>query len=135
MGAKFVAKQARQSYTIVWVRLPQLSMEFYDGIILTRIENSIGKLLKVDTCTSVKLRGGYARLCVELFLEQPVQNHIMVGQHKQSILYERENILCKACDRIGHACHNCSYSKQPIKQREEQSISETTQPVQESTLE
>ncbi|XP_019265915.1 PREDICTED: uncharacterized protein LOC109243437 [Nicotiana attenuata] len=66
----FVAKEAHQSYTAVWVRLPQLPTEFYDGIILTRIGNCIGKLLKVDARTSTTLRGRYARLYVELPLEQ-----------------------------------------------------------------
>ncbi|XP_019251301.1 PREDICTED: uncharacterized protein LOC109230234 [Nicotiana attenuata] len=75
----FVAKKACQSFTAIWVRLPQLPTEFYDGIILSRIGNSIGKLLKVDACTSATLRGRYARLCVELPLDQPVQNFILIG--------------------------------------------------------
>ncbi|XP_070042758.1 uncharacterized protein [Nicotiana tomentosiformis] len=131
----FVAKKAQQSYTAIWVRLPQLPTEFYDKIILTRIGNSIGKLLKVDVCTSATLRGRYARLCLKLPLEQPVQNHILVGHHKQAILYEGENILCKACGRIGHTCHNCSYSNQPIKQKGEQKLLKISQPVQEEDQE
>lgn len=41
----FVAKNAKQSHTTVWVRLPQLPTEFYDGQILQRVGKSIGKLL------------------------------------------------------------------------------------------
>ncbi|XP_075109000.1 uncharacterized protein LOC142180812 [Nicotiana tabacum] len=75
----FVAKEAHQSYTVVWVRLPELPTKLYDGIILSIIGNCIGKLLKVDTCASATLRGRYARLFVELPLKQPVQNYLLIG--------------------------------------------------------
>ncbi|XP_075080585.1 uncharacterized protein LOC142166070 [Nicotiana tabacum] len=103
----FVATNAYQNYTAVWIRLPQLLTEFYDGIILTKIGNCNGKLLKVDACTSATLRGRYARLCVELPLDQPVQNFIMIGHHKQPILYEGEGFLCKVYGRLGHSSRIC----------------------------
>ncbi|XP_019234667.1 PREDICTED: uncharacterized protein LOC109215103 [Nicotiana attenuata] len=105
----FVANRASQNYTAVWIRLPQFPTEFYDGIILTKIGNYIGKLLKVDACTSATLRGRYARLCVELPLDQPVQTSIMIGHHNQPILYEGEGFLCKNCGRLGHSTHSCPY--------------------------
>ncbi|XP_019238685.1 PREDICTED: uncharacterized protein LOC109218756 [Nicotiana attenuata] len=86
----FVATKACQNHTAVWIRLPQLPTKFYDGIILTKIGNYIGKLLKVDACTSATLRGRYARLCVELPLNKPVQTSILIGQHVQPIPYEGE---------------------------------------------
>lgn len=81
--------------TAVWVRLPQLPTEFYDEIILQKIGNSIGKLLKVDACTSATLRGRYARLCVELPLENPVQPCILIGSHPQQLSYEGKRFLQK----------------------------------------
>ncbi|XP_019241415.1 PREDICTED: uncharacterized protein LOC109221386 [Nicotiana attenuata] len=117
----FIAKEAHQSYTTVWVRLPQLPTEFYDGIILSRIGNCIGKLLKVDACTSATLRGRYVRLCVELPPEQPVQNYLLIGQHKQLILYEGDDILCKACGKLGHTSLRCSQATLPTKQKADQS--------------
>ncbi|XP_075110427.1 uncharacterized protein LOC142181308 [Nicotiana tabacum] len=109
----FVATKASQNYTSVWIRLPQLPTEFYDGIILTKIGNCIGKLLKVDACTSVTLRGGYARLCVELSLDQPIQTFIMIGHHKQRIHYEGEGFLCKACGRLGYSNQSCPHRTFP----------------------
>lgn len=110
----FMAKKAQQSYNAVWIKLPQLPTEFYDGLILSKIGNSIRKILKVDASTSATQKRRYARLCVELPLEQPVQTHVLVGPHKQALLYEGENIHCKACGRLGNTCHNCPYSSQPI---------------------
>lgn len=37
----FVATQARQSFTTIWIRLPQLPTEFYDGEILKKVGSTI----------------------------------------------------------------------------------------------
>ncbi|XP_019238423.1 PREDICTED: uncharacterized protein LOC109218510 [Nicotiana attenuata] len=117
----FVAKEAHQNFTAVWVCLPQLPTEFYDGIILSRIGNCIGKLLKVDACTSATLRGRYARLCVELPLDQPIQNYILIGQHKQPIQYEVDDILCKTCGKLGHISLCCTQVTLPTEAKGGQS--------------
>ncbi|XP_019255120.1 PREDICTED: uncharacterized protein LOC109233709 [Nicotiana attenuata] len=108
-GPNFVSSKAKEVYSAVWVHLPQLPTEFYDGIVLGRIGNSIGKLLRVDACTSSTIRGRYARLCVQVPLDQPVQTAIQIGSHIQQLLYEGENFLCKACGRLGHKAPSCSY--------------------------
>ncbi|KAF3614437.1 hypothetical protein FXO37_35945 [Capsicum annuum] len=53
----FIPEEATQSYTTIWIRLPQLPMKFYHENILERIGNKLGTLLKIDTCTSATLRG------------------------------------------------------------------------------
>ncbi|XP_075076605.1 uncharacterized protein LOC142163237 [Nicotiana tabacum] len=107
----FVARNEKLTTSAVWVRLPQLSTEFYDGKILAKIGNAKGRLLKIDTCTSTNLRGRYARICVEIPLEIPVQSFLFVGDHKQDILYEGEDFLCKNCGRFGHTLRQCTYIK------------------------
>ncbi|KAH0730098.1 hypothetical protein KY289_001286 [Solanum tuberosum] len=84
-------------------------MEFYDGILLRRIGNSIGKLLKIDACTSSTLHGRYARLCVQIPIEEPVTISIQIGNHKQDIVYEGEGFLCKNCGRLGHTIQICPH--------------------------
>ncbi|XP_070020711.1 uncharacterized protein At4g02000-like [Nicotiana sylvestris] len=66
----FVASKTKELYSVVWVRLPQLPTEFYDGTVLGRIGNSIGKLLRIDVCTSSTTRERYGRLCVQFLLDQ-----------------------------------------------------------------
>lgn len=103
----FVAEKAKQIHTVVWVRLPQLRTKFYNGIILKTIGKSIGNLLKIDACTSATLRGRYARLCIELPLDRPVQTCILIGTHLQQLVYEGNNFICKNCGHLGHTANTC----------------------------
>lgn len=61
--------------------------------------------------------GRYARLCVELPLEFPVQPFIYIGRHKQYIHYEGENFLCKNCGRLGHTLGQCTYVQKENKEK------------------
>ncbi|PHU15417.1 hypothetical protein BC332_16622 [Capsicum chinense] len=45
------------SHSAIWVRPPQLPTEFYDHLILEKISNYLGSLLKINSCTSSTLRG------------------------------------------------------------------------------
>ncbi|XP_075097003.1 uncharacterized protein LOC142174744 [Nicotiana tabacum] len=108
--ANFVASEAKPLFTAIWLELPQLSTEFYDSLILQRIGNTIGKLLKVDACTSATHRGRYARLCVEIPMNTTVKSFIFIGSHKQDICYEDEKFLCKNCGRLGHVAPQCHYT-------------------------
>ncbi|XP_009798240.1 uncharacterized protein [Nicotiana sylvestris] len=105
--SNFVASNAKQIHTAVWIRLPNLPTEFYDGIIIQKIGNSIGRLLKLDVCTSATLRGRYARLCVELPIDKPVAKSINIEDHKQLIEYEGDKILCKNRGLLGHTMYQC----------------------------
>ncbi|KAK4731536.1 hypothetical protein R3W88_024524 [Solanum pinnatisectum] len=59
----FIANKATTTNTTTWIRLPHLPTKFYDEVILKKIGNVIGKLLKIDVCTSTTIRGRYARIC------------------------------------------------------------------------
>lgn len=105
----FVASEAEVTSLTIWVRLPELPTEFYDTIILSKIGSKLGRLLKIDTCTSATLRGRYARICVEVPIGIPVKTHITIGRHKHNLFYEGADILCKTCGRLGHIHLNCAY--------------------------
>ncbi|XP_019255049.1 PREDICTED: uncharacterized protein LOC109233623 [Nicotiana attenuata] len=113
---KFVPQEATLSFTAIWVRLPQLPTEFYDKEVLEKVGRKLGKLLKIDTCTSATLRGRYARICIQVPLETPVATSVTIGDHKQLVLYEGENVLCTGCGRIEHILKGCLH-----RQRQQQS--------------
>jgi len=52
------------SSNAVWISLNELPIEYYEVEVLKQIENSIGKVLRIDTHTVAEARGRFARLCV-----------------------------------------------------------------------
>lgn len=106
---KFLASEAQLTYSAIWLHLPQLPTEFYDIEILQKLGNNVGKLLKIDACTSTTTRGRYTRICVEVSLDKPLKSHIYIGTHKQIILYEGLNLLCVNCCCLGHNKKQCTH--------------------------
>ncbi|XP_019251424.1 PREDICTED: uncharacterized protein LOC109230374 [Nicotiana attenuata] len=104
---KFLVSSSKLTYTTIWSRLPELPTEFYDTQILQQVGNKLGKLLKIDTCTSSTLRGKYGRICIEVPLEQPLKSHVFIRNHRQQILYKGLNMLCVRLGRIGHPTTYC----------------------------
>ncbi|KAH0642619.1 hypothetical protein KY285_033493 [Solanum tuberosum] len=114
----FVASEAKETYSSIWIRLPELPTEYYDHTILAKIGNKLGKLVKTDVCTSATLRERYARICIKVPVEHPVRSHIPIGNLKQKIIYEGDGILCLSCGRVGHTTIACSYTKQAKQNKE-----------------
>ncbi|XP_019253973.1 PREDICTED: uncharacterized protein LOC109232674 [Nicotiana attenuata] len=128
---KFMASETKITYSAIWLRLPELPTEFYDLQILKKLGNKIGKLLTVDTCTSTTTRGRYARLCIEVPLDQPFKTHLFISSHKQTILYEGLNMLYINCGRLGHNQRACTYHLQQNFPQESNPLhqSQTTNPT------
>nr|XP_009785460.1 PREDICTED: uncharacterized protein LOC104233720 [Nicotiana sylvestris] len=93
----------------VWIKHSQLPTKFYDTTILEQADNKVGKLLKIDTCTSSTLRGRYARICVQVPLDIPVTTKVIISTHNQALVYEGEGVLCTGCGRIGHTLRSCEF--------------------------
>lgn len=64
MGAKVHTKESKYDKVAVWIRVPKISLEYYDEEALTIIGNRIGQTIKVDMNTSHQLRGHFTRICV-----------------------------------------------------------------------
>ena len=111
----FKAFEAKLTSMAVWIRFPELPIEFYDGSVLKEIGSAIGPVLRIDAYTASGSRGSYARLCVQVDLEKPLINFIRIGKYRQSMLYEGISTLCFSCGRLGHTQDKCCYS---IKQNE-----------------
>lgn len=93
----------------IWLRILQLPMEYYDITILEKVGRKIGKLVKIDTCTSSALRGRYARIYDQVPVEKILKTTIAIENHHQDIVYEGEGILCKVCRRLGHIVGSCPH--------------------------
>ena len=98
----FKASEATLSSVAVWVRLPELSIEFYDLTILKEIGIAIGPVLRIDSFTTSRTRGSYARLCIQIDLEKPFINIVRMGRLKQGVMFEGIGSLWFCCGRLGH---------------------------------
>ena len=56
----FKASKASFNSVAVWVRLPELPIEFYDNSVLLEIGKAIGPVLRIDSYTASGARGSYA---------------------------------------------------------------------------
>ena len=120
----FKASEAKLSSMAVWVKLPDLPIEFYDKEMLKKIGKAIGLVLCIDSYIASESRGSYARLCIQIDLEKPLTKWVRVGRINQQVLYESISTLCFCCGRLGHKLENCCYrvkqTEQGKKLREEE---------------
>ncbi|XP_028760838.1 uncharacterized protein LOC114719495 [Neltuma alba] len=86
----------------VWVRLPRVSLEYYDEEALTIIGNRIGETIKVDMNTSCQLRGHYARMCVLVDLGKQLMSGFSLDGEDYYLEYEGLHSLCTNCSVYGH---------------------------------
>uniref|UniRef100_A0A2N9HK07 DUF4283 domain-containing protein n=1 Tax=Fagus sylvatica TaxID=28930 RepID=A0A2N9HK07_FAGSY len=103
----FRASEAFVSSVAIWVRLPELPVEYYHKDSLLRIGSGLGPVLRVDFNTAAGTRGRFARICIQLDLEQPLARTIRVGKTKLAVIYEGIGLLCFHFGRIGHRSESC----------------------------
>ncbi|KAK7840427.1 hypothetical protein CFP56_016727 [Quercus suber] len=115
---EFKASSANLSQVAIWIRLPELPIEYYDPIILKKIGSKIGPVLRIDGNTASNARGRFARLCVQVSLDKPLAKNVIIGKFRQPITYEGIHSLCFSCGRLGHrkdACpHTISVPTKPV---------------------
>ena len=101
--------EANLSAVAVWIRLPELPIEYYKVSVLKNIGKAIGPVLRIDTHTTSESRGKFARLCVQVNLDKPLVNLIRIGGIWQKVQYEGLGSLCFSCGRVGHQAVGCPY--------------------------
>ncbi|KAA0034062.1 uncharacterized protein E6C27_scaffold65G00480 [Cucumis melo var. makuwa] len=109
----FKPSEAINSSVNVWIRLPELSIEYYDVEILKRIADAIGgRLVKIDPVTRDRWKCKFARFCISVNLCDPLPSMIELGRIRQRIEYEGFE-LCAKCNRVGDLRHDCSSLNNP----------------------
>ena len=75
----FKPSTANISLVSVWILLYELPIELYEAEILREINESIGKVLRIDTHTAMEARGKYARMCIQIDINNPLIDTILIG--------------------------------------------------------
>lgn len=82
-------------------------MEYYHKDSLLCIGSGLGPVLRVDFNIVAGTRGRFARICIQLDLDQPLARTIRVGKTKLAVIYEGIGLLCFQCGRISHRSEWC----------------------------
>ncbi|KAA0034059.1 hypothetical protein E6C27_scaffold65G00450 [Cucumis melo var. makuwa] len=106
----FKPSEALILHVDVWIRLPELGIEYYDKEILEKIAEAIGVcLVKIDPVTERRQKCMFARICIRITLCNPLIYSIQFGQTLQKVQYEGLDSLCSVCgciDNLKHVCLN-----------------------------
>ena len=69
---EFKASSVTFSSVVVWIRLPECSIDFYKQNALLKIGKAIGPVLRIDAYIATGVRGRFTRLCVHFNLDKPL---------------------------------------------------------------
>ncbi|XP_028769816.1 uncharacterized protein LOC114727283 [Neltuma alba] len=104
-------KADNQKRIATWIRFPDLPVELYNVESLRRLGNLVGKMLKIDRTTAFSEKGGFARICVELDLEQPLLPSFDHFGEERKIKYEGLHLVCFNCGTYGHRMDHCTWRR------------------------
>ncbi|GKV20925.1 hypothetical protein SLEP1_g30970 [Rubroshorea leprosula] len=119
----FDLDKATFTTTAIWARSPRLPIEYYDVKILERIGKLLGKPLQLDAHTAHQTRGQFARICVQVDLDESLVPFVRIGKHIQKVLYEGPVALCFSYGCVGHKENSC-----PLKSSQAPAVMEEDSP-------
>jgi hypothetical protein len=103
----------------IWIKLHHIPLEYWNTICLSHIASGVGKPICTDAVTSEHSRLGFARILVEVDIEDEFPKEIdLIGLDgeviKIGIEYPWIPIRCKNCSLFGHATHTCTKIEKPL---------------------
>lgn len=104
----FIPDNQPMRFLTAWVRIPHLSVEYFDKEFLRKIGGKIGKVARIDNNTAMAQRGKFTRLSVELDLTKPLLSKFWLKGKIWKVQYEGLMMICFHCGRIGHLGETCS---------------------------
>ncbi|RAL53703.1 hypothetical protein DM860_015431 [Cuscuta australis] len=96
----------------IWIQFPDLEMKYWSLTGLSRLGSTIGKPIKRDGATASRRKWAYARIMIEVQINQTFPDQINFINEEgriitQTVTYEWEPTICSHCDRIGHKLEKC----------------------------
>ncbi|RZB50930.1 hypothetical protein D0Y65_047683 [Glycine soja] len=87
--------------------LMSFQLNLFNEKFLWRLGSTLGEMLKIDKVTTIQSRGKFARICVELDLDKPLQPKAIVREYLLNMQYEGLHVVCFKCGRYGHRERDC----------------------------
>jgi len=97
----------------VWVRFPNLPLQCWSPLCLSKLASVIGKPVHSDSPTTSMTRLSYARVLIDIDLLAELPSSIDItlpnGVTKsQAVIYESLPKFCKQCKTLGHSTSACN---------------------------
>ena len=91
---------------LVWVRLLELPLEFWNEDVFRGVANSFGELLSIHSIIASRSRLTYAWICIGVregdYMPEVVSFHSKLGTHTQQLDYESVHFSCFHFLKSGH---------------------------------
>ncbi|KAL6494775.1 hypothetical protein OROGR_031575 [Orobanche gracilis] len=94
-------------YAITWVRVLNLPMELFDRSVILALAKCIGDPIKIDGNTFNASRGKFARFCVQVRTDMPLELGLCINKKVYQVVYENISSLCHLCGKVGHVKAKC----------------------------
>ncbi|XP_019267318.1 PREDICTED: uncharacterized protein LOC109244650 [Nicotiana attenuata] len=103
----------------LWVKLPNLPVNWWSMTALSKIESALGNPIYADECMTGAVRISYARLLVEMDITKPLPGQVKLQDPKgkemmQVVEYDWEPKYCSKCLKIGH---DYAENRKPMQQQ------------------
>ena len=104
----FVPEEDNITRLTAWVRIPKLSVEYFNkDFLLHKIGSKIGKVRRVDNTMANVDRGQFTRLSVEIDLTKPLLSKFRLNGRIWKVQYEGLRMICFKCGTQGHKEESC----------------------------
>lgn len=99
---KFRADCDKVETAITWVRVLNLPIEFFCESIIHSLAMCVGDPIKIDGNTFNATRGKFARFCVQIKIDVPLQLGVCMDGVVYQVVYENLPSVCYECGQAGH---------------------------------
>lgn len=113
----------KEGYETITIRerFPNLKLHYYTEAGLSKIASILGKPLYTDNTTVTKSKVAFARVCVEVGMDNSRPSHIQfINEYRklevQAVEYEWIPPSCNLCSRFGHDLNHCPQQKVDLKE-------------------
>ncbi|XP_062075210.1 uncharacterized protein LOC133779239 [Humulus lupulus] len=108
----------------VWVRLPDLGLQYWGVNCLSALVSTIGKPIMIDKITQNRSMIKFARVLVEMEITDSLPKFISYFNEKgqiadQIIEYEWMPTKCSNCKKLGHSISSCKFVSEVVWRKKE----------------
>ncbi|XP_043697029.1 uncharacterized protein LOC122647778 [Telopea speciosissima] len=114
---RFNPNDRSTSTKLVWIRFPDLPLEYWNEKIMLSMAKAVGRPVAIDGRTKRVMFGNFARALVEIDIDGERTSEIQVEHMRlgssdpfwfhQNIVYEDELEWCEFCKKLGHSSEKC----------------------------